>query len=304
MLICVKEKKLPQQAQWDEKATLPKKTKFTLKGSILIKKHLKQVESLPGTYPSLVSVLIDNPNTTVADDNVLTLSLSVTELPSFHLQFRDHTQLDVWRRALFDINNIDPPARIPEYEQENYTSTDEDDYKTQQSKRMSSLSSSYGVRSANTAPTEYTNSRAGALDPRLPPSMHIALDIVVVVPVSSSMQGLKITLLRDALRFLVMNLGERDRMGLVTFGSSGGGVPLVGMTNKSWSGWSKILDSIKPIGQKSLRADVVEGANVAMDLLMQRKFSNPLASILLISDSSTADPESVDFVVSRAEAAK
>jgi hypothetical protein len=41
-----------------------------------------------------------------------------------------------------------------------------------------------------------------------------------------------------------------------------------------------------------------------MDLLMQRKFANPLASILLISDSSTSDPESVDFVVQRAEAAK
>lgn len=49
MLICVKEKKVNQQAQWDDNATLPQKsTKFTLKGSILIKKHLKQVESIPG----------------------------------------------------------------------------------------------------------------------------------------------------------------------------------------------------------------------------------------------------------------
>ncbi|KAK3068426.1 hypothetical protein LTR53_014020, partial [Teratosphaeriaceae sp. CCFEE 6253] len=55
---------------------------------------------------------------------------------------------------------------------------------------------------------------------------------------------------------------------------------------------------------KTMRADVVEGANVAMDLLMQRKSSNPLSSILLISDSATSDQESVDFVVSRAEAAK
>jgi len=37
---------------------------------------------------------------------------------------------------------------------------------------------------------------------------------------------------------------------------------------------------------------------------MQRKVANPLASILLISDSSTSDSESVDFVVQRAEAAK
>jgi hypothetical protein len=118
------------------------------------------------------------------------------------------------------------------------------------------------------------------------------------------MQGLKITLLRDALRFLVQNLGERDRMGLVTFGSSGGGVPVISMTTKSWNGWTEVFNSIRPVGQKSLRADVVEGANVAMDLLMQRKNQNPIASILLISDSSTSDADSVDFVVSRAEAAK
>ena len=179
-------------------------------------------------------------------------------------------------------------------------------------KRVSSVNSSYGAgKSVATAPTEYTNSQytntgAGAAmhNTRLPASVHVPLDLVVVIPVSSSMQGLKITLLRDALKFLVQNLGERDRMGLVTFGSSGGGVPLVGMTTKTWSGWTKILNSIRPVGQKSLRADVVEGANVAMDLLMQRKASNPIATILLISDSSTSDAESVDFVVSRAEAAK
>jgi hypothetical protein len=79
---------------------------------------------------------------------------------------------------------------------------------------------------------------------------------------------------------------------------------MVGMTSKVWTGWPNVLDSIRPVGQKSLRADVVEGANVAMDLLMQRKSTNPLSNILLISDSSTSDAESVDFVVSRAEAAK
>ena len=104
--------------------------------------------------------------------------------------------------------------------------------------------------------------------------------------------------------FRSQNLGDRDRMGLVTFGSSGGGVPIVGMTSKAWKDWPKVLDSIRPVGQKSMRADVVEGANVAMDLLMQRKSNNPLSAILLISDSSTSDAESVDFVVSRAEAAK
>ena len=284
MLICVKEKKIAPQPQWDGSAPPTKKTKCTLKGSILIKKHLNQVEHSP-------------------DDFVLTLSLSVAELPAFHLQFQERSQLELWRRALMDIRLDFPTSnRMQEYEQDN-SGTEEDDYR--RPKRVSSVNSSYGAaRSTMTAPTEYSTSRAGVPEPRPSASIHVPVDIVVVIPVSSSMQGLKINLLRDTLRFLVHNLGERDRMGLVTFGSSGGGVPIVGMTSKAWRDWPKVLDSIRPVGQKSLRADVVDGANVAMDLLMQRKSSNPLSSILLISDSSTSDTESVDFVISRAEAAK
>jgi len=230
--------------------------------------------------------------------------LAVQELPQFHLQFQNRPQLDQWKRALLDLNSPEAPLRNNEYEMEN-SGTDEDDYRASKTKRVSSANSSYGAgRSVNTAPTEYTASARGNADQRLSLSIHVPLDLVVVIPVSSSMQGLKITLLRDALRFLVQSLGERDRMGLVSFGSSGGGLPLVGMTTKTWGGWNKVFNSIRPVGQKSLRADVVEGANVAMDLLMQRKSNNPIATILLISDSSTSEGESVDFVVSRAEAAK
>lgn len=287
MLICVKEKKSNQQSsqvsQWDGAETImSKRPKCTLKGSILIKKHLKHVEAF-------------------MDDAILTLSLSVGELPSFHLRFRDLRQLDLWKRALLDIH-MEPPMRMQDMDQDN-SGTDEEDYRSMK-KRVSSVNSYGGARSTITAPTEYTSSRAGGSESRLMATAHVPIDLVVVIPVSSSMQGLKISLLRDTLRFLVSSLGERDRMGLVTFGSSGGGVPLVGMTTKAWAGWPKVLDSIRPVGQKSLRADVVEGANVAMDLLMQRRSTNPVSSILLISDSSTSDAESVDFVVSRAEAAK
>lgn len=221
----------------------------------------------------------------------------------FHLQFRDQAQLEIWKRALLEVNNFSPRTEQVEYDHD-ASGTDEEDYRGR-SKRESSTQSSYGAaRSSNTAPTEYTNSRIGLPSIRPFSSPHVPVDIVLVIPVSSSMQGLKISLLRETLKFLVHSLGERDRMGLVTFGSSGGGVPLVGMTTKTWNGWGQIIDSIRPVGQKSLRADVVEGANVAMDLLMQRRSANPLSNILLISDSSTSDGEGVDFVVSRAEAAK
>ncbi|RMZ82102.1 hypothetical protein DV737_g2170, partial [Chaetothyriales sp. CBS 132003] len=286
MLICVKEKRAAQPIVVESGRRL---TRCTLKGSILIKKHLREVQALE-------------------DENILTLNLSVAELPTFYLQFKGRSQLDLWRHALLDLHVAvaPPPAGgHAEYEPE-ASGTDEEEYSRYHrttARRAPSVGSSYGgPKSATTAPTEYSSRRLS--ERRGSASLHVPVDMVVVIPVSSSMQGLKIQLLKDTLRFLVHNLGERDRMGLVSFGSSGGGVPLVGMATNTWDGWDSTLSSIKPVGQKSLRADVVEGANVAMDLLMQRQAANPISTILLISDSSTAETDSVDFVLQRAEAAK
>lgn len=287
MLICVKEKKSSAPPpQWEDGA--PRKTtRCTLKGSILIKKHLNEVSEAGNM-----------------DENILTLSLSVAELPQFHLRFENRNQLKLWQQALLDLNAVETsPVRSPDYDRGEFSGEDEEDWRRDSTRpqRVSSVASSWGgARSATTAPTDYTTFQRSPLMA----SVHVPIDVVVVVPISSSMQGVKINLVRDALRFMVYTLGERDRMGLVTFGSGGGGVPIVGMTTKAWPGWSNVLSSIKPVGQKSHRADVVEGANVAMDLLMQRKYNNPVATIMLISDASTSDADSVDFVVSRAEAAK
>ncbi|RMZ89175.1 hypothetical protein DV736_g3579, partial [Chaetothyriales sp. CBS 134916] len=284
MLICIKEKKAAQPIVVESGRQL---TRCTLKGSILIKKHLRRVQALE-------------------DENILTLNLSVAELPTFYLQFKGRSQLDLWRHALLDLHApVTLAARgHAEYEPE-ASGTDDEEYSRHNrttARRAPSVGSSYGgPKSATTAPTEYSSQRLS--DRRGLASLHVPVDMVVVIPVSSSMQGLKIQLLKDTLRFLVHNLGERDRMGLVTFGSSGGGVPLVGMATNTWDGWDSTLSSIKPVGQKSLRADVVEGANVAMDLLMQRQAASPISTILLISDSSMAETESVDFVLQRAEAA-
>lgn len=49
MLICVKERKIPSTQPWESiPETARSKTKCTLKGSILIKKHLKQIKCVPG----------------------------------------------------------------------------------------------------------------------------------------------------------------------------------------------------------------------------------------------------------------
>ncbi|KAI1431422.1 von Willebrand factor type A domain-containing protein [Xylaria sp. CBS 124048] len=288
MLICVKEKKIqPSAQQWDENGVPRKTTRCTLKGSILIKKHLKEVTE-----------------TGTVDENVLTLSLSVADLPQFHLRFDNRNQLKLWQQALLDLNAVElSPVRSPEFERDRAetSETDDEDWaRGTHPQRVPSVASSWGgPKSVTSPPSEYATFARNS-----PSSIHVPIDVVVVVPISSSMQGVKINLVRDALKFMVSTLGERDRMGLVTFGSGGGGVPMVGMTTKGWHGWNNLLRQIKPVGQKSHRSDVVEGANVAMDLLMQRKYNNSIATIMLISDASTSDADSVDFVVSRAEAAK
>ena len=50
MLICVKEKRAAGQSEWDDAENRLKSSRCTLKGSILIKKHLKQVSESQGTH--------------------------------------------------------------------------------------------------------------------------------------------------------------------------------------------------------------------------------------------------------------
>lgn len=233
----------------------------------------------------------------------LTLNLTVPELPTFHLHFNTVRQLEIWRDAFIALNNNDALEKMSEYD-EDVSQTDEDDERIRRHGTTTSSVGSYGPHSSyQTPPTEYSDTR-GPQQPRIPISLHVPVDIVLVIPVSSSMHSLKITLLRDLLKFIIQSLGGRDRLGLVTFGSSSASCPLVPMTNKAWPGWAKVIESIRSAAQRSPRSDPVDGAKVAMDILMERKMNNPLSSILVISDSSSSDSNDIDFVVQRAEAAK
>ena len=108
MLICVKEKKVPDSHQYDEKR---KPVRFTLKGSILIKKHLKSIDS-------------------GSDDPILTLNLSVSELPCFYLRFQSRQQLEIWHRALTNLNPVEhAPRQHNDYDYD-HLGVEEEDYRT------------------------------------------------------------------------------------------------------------------------------------------------------------------------------
>ncbi|CAG8876941.1 unnamed protein product [Penicillium nalgiovense] len=147
MLICVKEKK-SGDPQFDATGRR-KPVRCSLKGSILIKKHLKSIEVSP-------------------DEPILSLNLSVTELPCFYLRFQNRNQLETWRRSLIDLHP-EAISRHNDYDYDN-SGAEEDDYRGSRGiQRQASINSSYGAgKSINTAITDYTNPDYASPDAEFP----------------------------------------------------------------------------------------------------------------------------------------
>lgn len=240
------------------------------------------------------------------DEPRLSLNLSVPELPLFHLQFPDSGKLRAWEKALRTVHTPPNEERSDEFDHEP-SAVDEDDRKETTKIPPSSAESSFGTGvstiTAATPQPDYSEF-ADHSSQRPSMSMHAPIDLVLVIPTSASMMGIKMDLLRSSLRFILDNLGPRDRMGLVTFGSSTGVSHIAGLTPRSWPAWPKVMESLRANSQKRSSGDLVQGANMAMDVLMQRKTINPVSSVFIVSDSPASEYENTDFVIQRAEAAK
>jgi hypothetical protein len=129
------------------------------------------------------------------------------------------------------------------------------------------------------------------------------MDVVVVVPLSSTAHGFKADVIRDSLRFLVSQLGELDRLAVVTVGEDSGSKVLAPLATKYSAAWSSKIDLIQPLTQDDAVPDVIEGANAAVDALMRRRSSNFLAQVLLLSDMAVAADTNIDLLASRAATA-
>ncbi|KAA8563934.1 hypothetical protein EYC84_011940 [Monilinia fructicola] len=193
---------LRNHSSWKRQTILAGIRMFLVRGnaylrSILIKKHLNEVIE------------------SGSDNNILTLSLSVAELPSFHLKFDNRNQLKLWQQALLDLNAIEgSPARSPDYD---LSEPEEEEW----NRDSSGHSEHRSIRQL--------------MEPNLDLSP-------------------------------LYRLNQLDRR------------------------------VIEPMLSRAQTSQWI--------FLCKRRSNNPIATILLISDSSTSDAESVDFVVSRAEAAK
>ncbi|XP_058106823.1 E3 ubiquitin-protein ligase WAV3-like isoform X2 [Magnolia sinica] len=119
---------------------------------------------------------------------------------------------------------------------------------------------------------------------RAPPPCHqdrTPIDLVMVVDVSASMAGIKLTLLKRALVFVIHHLGPTDRISVVFFSSSAWRLfPLCRMTDEGRDRAIQAINSLRPGGG----TNIVEGLRKGVRVLEERQQKNPVSSVILLSD--------------------
>ncbi|XP_047086245.1 E3 ubiquitin-protein ligase WAV3-like [Lolium rigidum] len=138
-----------------------------------------------------------------------------------------------------------------------------------------SSSDSFAVLVHLKAPGMSDAGAAGDAQPRAP------LDLVTVLDVSGSMHGQKLALLKQAMRFVIDNLGPDDRLSVVSFSSGARRVTrLVRMTDAGKALAVSAVDSLKAGGGTNIAA----GLRTAARVLDERRHRNAVSSVVLLSD--------------------
>ncbi|XP_047086274.1 E3 ubiquitin-protein ligase WAV3-like [Lolium rigidum] len=138
-----------------------------------------------------------------------------------------------------------------------------------------SSSDSFAVLVHLKAPGMTDAGSAGDAQPRAP------LDLVTVLDVSGSMHGQKLALLKQAMRFVIDNLGPDDRLSVVSFSSGARRVTrLVRMTDAGKALAVSAVDSLKAGGGTNIAA----GLRTAARVLDERRHRNAVSSVVLLSD--------------------
>lgn len=107
------------------------------------------------------------------------------------------------------------------------------------------------------------------------------IDLVTVLDISGSMAGSKLTLLKQAVCFVIDNLGPSDRLAIVTFSSGAQrNFPLRRMTEQGRREAAQAVNAISANGG----TNIVEGLKKGVRVLEERRERNPVASIVLLSD--------------------
>ncbi|KAK7324928.1 hypothetical protein VNO77_28880 [Canavalia gladiata] len=107
------------------------------------------------------------------------------------------------------------------------------------------------------------------------------VDLVTVLDVSGSMSGTKLALLKRAMSFVIENLSSLDRLSVVAFSSTARRVfPLRRMTDAGKEQALQAVNSLVSGGGTSIG----EGLKKGVKVFAERRWKNPVGSIILLSD--------------------
>lgn len=112
-------------------------------------------------------------------------------------------------------------------------------------------------------------------------SARAPLDLVAVLDTSGSMTGRKLELLKQAMGFVIDNMGSADRLSVVSFSSDA--ARLIRLARMSYAGKAaakRAVGSLVAGGGTNIGA----GLRVAADVLACRRHRNAVAGIMLLSD--------------------
>ncbi|KAG9151215.1 hypothetical protein Leryth_002775 [Lithospermum erythrorhizon] len=112
-------------------------------------------------------------------------------------------------------------------------------------------------------------------------SSRTPVDLVTVLDVSGSMAGTKLALLKQAMGFVIQNLGPSDRLSVIAFSSVARRLfPLRRMTEIGKQEALQAVNSLTSNGGTNIAEGLRKGAKV----MAERKCKNPVNSIILLSD--------------------
>lgn len=115
-----------------------------------------------------------------------------------------------------------------------------------------------------------------------------SVDLICVIDVSGSMDGEKISLVKDTMKYLIETLTPSDRLSIITFNSSGFRIcGLKCITPENSVQMVGLVDGLYASGG----TNIMGGLNIALKTIRDRKIPNKVTSIFLLTDGQDKGAE-------------
>ncbi|KAL1201927.1 E3 ubiquitin-protein ligase WAV3 [Cardamine amara subsp. amara] len=107
------------------------------------------------------------------------------------------------------------------------------------------------------------------------------LDLITVLDVSGSMEGVKLDLMKQAMGFVIQNLGETDRLSVIAFSSTAR--RLFSLRLMSETGKQAAMQAVNSLVAGG-GTNIAEGLKIGARVIEDRRWKNPVSGMMLLSD--------------------